>query len=547
MIDPAKLIPLARQSLNAAEALVEEARSNLRRRVGDGQIDNAALEREQFAAHGLAWYATYATALRQMLDWAERLEAAGRFGERESLILQGAFGEYLAQMAGGLAMSQGEIVRPSDLGIESAAAALRADPAAAELMGAGNSAAVRQRLARLIADGEFGETVLGDDSLAMIREQFHRFAEGQREAAQRWHREDELIPMAVIEELAGLGIFGLTVPEAHGGLGLGKLAMCVVTEELSRGYIGLGSLGTRSEIAAELIRLGGTEAQKKKWLPGLASGAILPTAVFTEPGTGSDLGSLRTRAERHGDVYRVTGSKTWITHAARSDVMTLLARTDPKEPGYKGLSMFIAEKPRGSDGDPFPAQGMSGSEIKVLGYRGMKEYELAFDGFEVKAENLLGGVEGEGFKQLMATFESARIQTAARATGVAQAALELGLAYARGRLQFGKPIYEFPRVHGKLAWMAVETMIARQLTYYAARQKDSDRRCDIEAGMAKLLAARVAWANADNALQVHGGNGYAEEYAISRLLCDARILNIFEGAAEIQAQVIARGLIVGRN
>ena len=547
MIDPAKLIPLARQSLNAAEALVEEARSNLRRRVGDGQIDNAALEREQFAAHGLAWYATYATALRQMLDWAERLEAAGRFGERESLILQGAFGEYLAQMAGGLAMSQGEIVRPSDLGIESAAAALRADPAAAELMGAGNSAAVRQRLARLIADGEFGETVLGDDSLAMIREQFHRFAEGQREAAQRWHREDELIPMAVIEELAGLGIFGLTVPEAHGGLGLGKLAMCVVTEELSRGYIGLGSLGTRSEIAAELIRLGGTEAQKKKWLPGLASGAILPTAVFTEPGTGSDLGSLRTRAERHGDVYRVTGSKTWITHAARSDVMTLLARTDPKEPGYKGLSMFIAEKPRGSDGDPFPAQGMSGSEIKVLGYRGMKEYELAFDGFEVKAENLLGGVEGEGFKQLMATFESARIQTAARATGVAQAALELGLAYARGRLQFGKPIYEFPRVHGKLAWMAVETMIARQLTYYAARQKDSDRRCDIEAGMAKLLAARVAWANADNALQVHGGNGYAEEYAISRLLCDARILNIFEGAAEIQAQVIARGLIAGRN
>jgi len=293
MIDPAKLIPLARQSLNAAEALVEEARSNLRRRVGDGQIDNAALEREQFAAHGLAWYATYATALRQMLDWAERLETAGRFGERESLILQGAFGEYLAQMAGGLAMSQGEIVRPSDLGIESAAAALRADPAAAELMGAGNSAAVRQRLARLIADGEFGETVLGDDSLAMIREQFHRFAEGQREAAQRWHREDELIPMAVIEELAGLGIFGLTVPEAHGGLGLGKLAMCVVTEELSRGYIGLGSLGTRSEIAAELIRLGGTEAQKKKWLPGLASGAILPTAVFTEPGTGSDLGSLR--------------------------------------------------------------------------------------------------------------------------------------------------------------------------------------------------------------------------------------------------------------
>jgi (2S)-methylsuccinyl-CoA dehydrogenase len=329
---------------------------------------------------------------------------------------------------------------------------------------------------------------------------------------------------------------------------MGKTAMCLVTEELSRGYIGLGSLGTRSEIAAELIRLGGTEAQKARWLPGIAAGEILPTAVFTEPSTGSDLGSLRTRAVRDGEVYRITGNKTWITHAARSDIMTLLVRTDPDEPGYRGLSMFIAEKPRGSDADPFPAPGMRGSEIKVLGYRGMKEYEIAFDGFEVPADSLLGGVEGQGFKQLMATFESARIQTAARAVGVAQAAMELGLDYARQRVQFGKPILAFPRVSGKLAWMAVETMVARQLTYFAAREKDSDRRCDIEAGMAKLLAARVAWANADNALQVHGGNGYAVEYPISRVLCDARILNIFEGAAEIQAQVIARGLLSpGRN
>jgi (2S)-methylsuccinyl-CoA dehydrogenase len=547
MIDAASLLPLARQALTAAHTLVEAARSGLQKRIGGGRIDNEALEREQFAAHGLAWYATYATALRQMLAWAEQRQDEKRLGEREQLILQAAFGEYLAQMTGGIAMSQGEIVRPADLGIEDQASALRADTAAARLMRDGNSAAVRQKLATLIGEGDFGERGLGEESLVMIREQFHRFAEDHREDAQAWHRDDKLIPMEVIEELAGLGIFGLTVPEENGGLGLGKLAMCVVTEELSRGYIGLGSLGTRSEIAAELIRLGGTEAQKQKWLPGLASGSILPTAVFTEPGTGSDLGSLRTRAERHGDRYRITGSKTWITHAARSDVMTLLARTDPNEPGYKGLSMFLAEKPRGSEAKPFPAKGMSGSEIRVLGYRGMKEYELAFDGFEVKADNLLGGIEGEGFKQLMATFESARIQTAARATGVAQSALELGLAYARSRNQFGKPIYEFARVHGKLAWMAVETMIARQLTYYAARQKDSGKRCDIEAGMAKLLAARTAWSNADNALQVHGGNGYAEEYAISRVLVDARILNIFEGAAEIQAQVIARGLLSGRN
>jgi (2S)-methylsuccinyl-CoA dehydrogenase len=351
----------------------------------------------------------------------------------------------------------------------------------------------------------------------------------------------------VVEQLAGLGVFGLTVPEDFGGAGLGKLAMCVVTEELSRGYIGLGSLGTRSEIAAELIRLGGTKAQQETWLPRIASGEILPTAVFTEPNTGSDLGSLRTRALRDGEVYRITGNKTWITHASRSDLMTLLARTDAASDDYRGLSMFLAEKPRGSEADPFPAAGMTGGEIKVLGYRGMKEYELGFDGFEVKAENLLGGVEGQGFKQLMATFESARIQTAARAVGVAQSALELGLDYARDRKQFGKAIVQFPRVAGKLAWMAVETMVARQLTYFAAREKDSERRCDIEAGMAKLLGARVAWANADNALQVHGGNGYAEEYKISRVLCDARILNIFEGAAEIQAQVIARGLLAGRN
>ena len=547
MTDSAGLLATAKRALDAAEALVDQARAALALRVGGARPDAEALEREQFAAHGLAWYATYAAGLRQMLGWAERLEARSEFAEREQLILGAAFGEYLAQMTGGIAMSQGEIARPGDLGVEDAAAKLAADPAARQLMREGNRDSVRRRLAALIADGHYGEPALEDGSLQMARDHFHRFAEDHREQAQDWHRADVLIPLAVIEALGELGVFGLTVPEDFGGAGQGKLAMCVVTEELSRGYIGLGSLGTRSEIAAELIRLGGTEAQKRKWLPRIASGEVLPTAVFTEPGTGSDLGGLRTRAERQGDVYRITGNKTWITHAARSDVMTLLARTDPKEPGYKGLSMFLAEKPRGSEADPFPAAGMTGSEIRVLGYRGMKEYELAFDGFEVKAENLLGGVEGEGFKQLMATFESARVQTAARATGVAQSALELGLAYARGRIQFGKPIYEFPRVYGKLAWMAVETMIARQLTWHAAREKDSGRRCDIEAGMAKLLAARVAWANADNALQVHGGNGYAEEYAISRVLCDARILNIFEGAAEIQAQVIARGLLAGRN
>ncbi len=540
------LIASCRGALGAAEDVLARAQASLSRRLSkDGKLDAAALDREQHAAHGFAWLATYVAALKAALDWAETLQRDGALGERELLILQIGFAEYLAQILGGLPMSQGEIVRPSDLGLgESDLSALRAQE---ERLRGGNSPAARARLATLIAEGDFGEAALGDETLLLIRDQFRRFAEDHREDAHRWHLKDELIPLEIVGQLAEMGVFGLTVPEEFGGAGLGKLAMCVVTEELSRGYIGLGSLGTRSEIAAELIRLGGTEEQKQHWLPKLASGEILPTAVFTEPNTGSDLGSLRARAVRDGDTYKVTGNKTWITHAARADVMTLLARTDPSSSDYRGLSMFLAEKPRGADADPFPAKGMSGGEIGVLGYRGMKEYEIGFDGFEVPAANLLGGREGEGFKQLMATFESARIQTAARAVGVAQCAMELGLKYARERIQFGKPIYDFPRVHGKLAWMAVETMIARQLSYFAAREKDSDRRCDIPAGMAKLLGARVAWANADNALQIHGGNGYAQEYAISRVLCDARILNVFEGAAEIQAQVVARGLLSGRN
>ena len=520
-------------------------------RGDQGRVDSAKVETCQFAVHGLAWVATYVESLRQLYAWAERLEDEGKLGELELLILQAGFGEYLSQLGNGIAMSAGEMVRPQDLNIAQDAVAALATPEVGELIYAGNTVAVRARVAELIADaadtGRFGETGL-DETLEMVREQFRRFTDEKvAPHAHDWHLNNDLIPLEVIREMSELGVFGLTVPEQYGGLGMGKTSMCVVSEELCRGYIGVGSLGTRSEIAAELILSGGTDAQKETWLPKLASGEVLPTAVFTEPNTGSDLGSLRTRAVRDGDVYRVTGNKTWITHAARTDLMTLLARTDPAEPGYKGLSMFLAEKPRGTDADSFPAAGMTGGEIEVLGYRGMKEYEIGFDGFEVAAGNLLGGAEGQGFKQLMTTFESARIQTAARATGVAQNALELGLAYAKERSQFGKPIFEFPRVSGKLARAAVEIMMARQLSYFAARQKDSGKRTDLEAGMAKLLAARVAWAAADNAVQVHGGNGYALEYPISRVLCDARILNVFEGAAEIQANVIASRLLTAAN
>jgi (2S)-methylsuccinyl-CoA dehydrogenase len=542
------LTSLASEAAAQLMALSQTARDRLRALVSrDGKVSAARLEAEQTAAHGVAWLATYGEALRQMQAWAERLQQSGQFGEMEALILQIAFGEYLAQIAGGIPMSQGEIVRPQDLGLTPEDLAPWQGGAIAALVAAGNTPAARSRLVALMRDNHgratFGATGL-EEELEMIREQFRRFADDRViPFAHDWHLKDELIPMEIIEGLAEMGVFGLTIPEEFGGFGLSKASMVVVSEELSRGYIGVGSLGTRSEIAAELILCGGTPEQKAKWLPKLASGEILPTAVFTEPNTGSDLGSLRTRAVKVGADWEVTGNKTWITHAARTHVMTLLARTDPETTDYRGLSMFLAEKTPGTDDHPFPTPGMTGGEIEVLGYRGMKEYELAFDGFKVKGENLLGGVEGQGFKQLMQTFESARIQTAARAVGVAQSALETGMQYAEDRKQFGKALIEFPRVSGKLAMMAVEIMVARQLTYFSAWQKDHDKRCDLEAGMAKLLGARVAWAAADNALQIHGGNGFALEYRISRILCDARILNIFEGAAEIQAQVIARRLL----
>ncbi len=525
----------------ACDAYFEAAKAKVAERVAANGVDA-----EQFAAHGLAWVKVYVEALREMHVWAQRLESGGHLKEREQIILAAAFAEYLSRLAGGVPMSQGEIVRPADLDVDdNALHAFISDPAVTELTRTGWTPERRRRLAELIEDGHhFGDWGLEDESLDMIRDQFARFSdEVVKPDAHKWHEKDQLIPIEVINQVAEMGVFGLTVDEAYGGLGMGKIAMCVVTEELSRGYIGVGSLGTRNEIAGELIQMGGTEEQKAKYLPKLASGEILPTAVFTEPNTGSDLASLQTRAVLDGDVWKITGQKTWITHGARADMMTVLARTKADEKGYKGLSMFLAEKTRGTDENPFPDQGIDGGEIEVLGYRGMKEYTLSLDGFEVAKENLLGEVEGQGFKQLMATFEGARIQTAARAIGVAQAAMETALQYAKDRKQFGQPLYAFPRVYGKIAWMAVEIMIARQLTLYSAREKDAGRRCDLEAGLAKLLGAQVAWASADNALQVHGGNGYALEYEISRILCDARILNIFEGAAEIQAQVIARRLL----
>jgi (2S)-methylsuccinyl-CoA dehydrogenase len=543
------LIPLLDSAAEAANGLRDRCREAVAGKVSQGgKIDGDALEREQHAAHGLAWIATYAEALNQIASYARRMSDEGRFGEMEALLAQIGAAEYASQLAGGVPMSQGEIARTHELGVSEKDQTAFLSANVRDLIAA-TAPATRARAIALIRGSQgavsYGDTGL-DETITAMREEMHRFSEAEVVPhAQDWHLKDEYVPMELIGQMAELGVFALTLPEEYGGLGLGKEAMCVVSEELSRGYIGVGSLGTRSEIAEELILNDGTDAQKQEWLPRIASGEVLPTAVFTEPNTGSDLASLTTRAVKDGDVYRITGQKTWITHAARADLMTVLARTNPSEKGYRGLSMFLAPKPRGTDDNPFPADGMTGGEIEVLGYRGMKEFDISFDGFAVPAANLLGQVEGQGFKQLMQTFEAARIQTAARAIGVAQAALDLGLRYGTERIQFGKPIVSFPRVADKLVMMAAEILLARQLTYFAAREKDAGRRCDLEAGMAKLLAARAAWAAADNALQIHGGNGFALEYPVSRVLCDARILSIFEGAAEIQAHVIARRLLEG--
>jgi len=546
LILPDLLARLA-DAADAAGALAAQMQAALAAGVTlDGRLDRGALDAEQHLAHGFAWAASYAETLTQTAAWAQALSRDGKFGESEALPTQLLVFEYLSQLAGGLPMNQGEVLRPGDFGLSGEALT-----PVIEALRPGATQAVKRRIVELleVARGRPALEASGlDETLEQIRDQFHAFAaEKITPFAHGWHLRDELIPLPLVEELGALGVFGLTIPEDFGGSGLGKTAMCVVSEALSRGYIGVGSLGTRSEIAGELILAHGTPDQKARWLPAIASGEVLPTAVFTEPESGSDLGSLRTRAVRDGEVWRVTGAKTWITHAARADLMTLLARTKPDSKDHRGLSMLLAEKPRGTDADPFPVDGLTGGEIGVIGYRGMKEYELAFDGFAVPLENLLGGQEGQGFPQLMATFESARIQTAARAIGVAQNALDLALDYALQRRQFGQAIAEFPRVANKLAMMAAELVGARRLAWFAAKAKDEGRRCDLEAGMAKLVAARVAWAAADNAVQIHGGTGFALEQPVSRILADARILNIFEGAGEIQAQVIARRLLDGSN
>ncbi|MEM6653064.1 MAG: acyl-CoA dehydrogenase family protein, partial [Pseudomonadota bacterium] len=339
-----------------------------------GQVDRSTFASQQHLAHGYAWIVTYMETLRETANWATRLEASQQFGEIDALLVQILFSRYLADLVGGVPMNQGEVIRPHEMDALTEVGVLFDTPAVRTLIEDGltpeTMAAAAAHLPHALSRATV-ETTGEDETLAMIRDQFRRYSDDKiAPHAHAWHLNNEYIPMTVVGEMAELGVFGLTIPERYDGLGMGKTAMCVVSEELSRGYIGAGSLGTRSEIAAELILIGGTQAQKETYLPSIARGEILPTAVFTEPNTGSDLGALRTRAVKTGAVYKITGNKTWITHPVRADLMTLLARTDPETTDFSGLSMFLAEKPRGSDADPFPTSGLTGGEIEVLGYRG---------------------------------------------------------------------------------------------------------------------------------------------------------------------------------
>ena len=504
-------------------------------------------EKNQHLVHGFAWIATYIEALRQINNWGIELANKNKLNEFEQLILDISFIEYISQILNGIPMSQTEFIKITDFENINKNDELKIS----ENFNFSNVSELKERLVKIAINNDniisLENTGL-ETEYEQIREQFQKFNSlNVYNNANKWHLEDKLIPQKIIDDLASLGVFGLTIPEKYGGLGLNKLAMCVVSEELARGYIGVGSLATRTEIASELILNDGTDTQKDFWLPKISKGETIPAACFTEPDTGSDLGSITTKAIKDDGKFLISGNKTWITHASRSNLLIILARTNPDILlKHKGLSIFLVPKNQGKEDEFFPNRSISGTEIKVLGYRGMKEFELRLDNLEVEKISLLGENENSGFSQLMKTFESARIQTAARAVGVAQNALDLAISYASNRKQFNKSIINFERVYNKIAMMIIEIALGRQLTYFAAKNKDLGFRCDLEAGMAKLLCARIAWSCADNSLQIHGGNGYALEYDISRILCDARVLSIFEGSAEIQAQIISNR-ILGRG
>ncbi len=382
---------------------------------------------------------------------------------------------------------------------------------------------------------------LSEDQRA-IRESVREFVDASvAPIANDLDARNEEIPASVLKQMASLGYFGMTIPEEHGGMGLDAVSMCLVSEELSRGWLSVGSVGTRGFIAAAALLRYGTEEQKRRWLPRIASGEMLVAIALTEPDAGSDLASVRCRAERVGDFYRVSGEKTWVTLANRASLMMLLVRTEGDVSArHQGLSVLFAEK---EPSDGLEAPHISGKPIPCVGYHGIRTYTMSLDGLMVPATQLLGGEEGKGFVQTMTALETGRLQTASRALGITRAALEDAIDYAQSRKQFGRPISAFQVIQHKIAHMAVLAESAEQLVYSVARKMDDGHRADKDASMAKSHATEVAFQVADENVQIHGAYGYSMEYDAQRYWRDARLLKIFEGTHEILQTVIARQML----
>ena len=352
---------------------------------------------------------------------------------------------------------------------------------------------------------------------------------------------NEEIPMEIITKMAEQGYFGVLFPEEYDGLGLDNITMTIVAEELSKGWLSVGSVMTRGVIMGTLLEAHGTDEQKKKYIPGLATGTVLPAAAFTEPDSGSDSASMIMKATKTDGGYLLNGAKAWCTYANRANVLMVLARTNPDTSlRHTGLSMFFVEK---ESAEKIVHPNIKGEPIPTVGYHGMRSFNLAFEDVFVPEDSLLGGEENKGFYQLMVSYESARLQTAARAVGVAQAAFDFALQYSKEREQFGKPICEHQAIRMKLSEMKVELEAARQLTYYAAALKDSGKRCDLEAGMAKVKAAKAVEFITREAMQILGGYGYSKEFPVERYWRDGRVISIFEGTSEIQHEVIAKAIL----
>jgi len=387
------------------------------------------------------------------------------------------------------------------------------------------------------------------DEQKAITEMVHQFADEQILPNAEHFDHEDAFPEDIVEQMKELGLFGVTIPEEYGGMGLDLTTYAMIVEELSRGWISISGVVNTHFIGSYLLMKFGTEEQKQKYLPRMATGEIRAAFSLSEPELGSDVQAIKTSAKKNEDGdYEINGSKMWVTNGLRSTLVFVLVRTDPDaDPRYKGLTCFIAEKEPGVHENTGPYKGLNvPPQIKKMGYKGVESTELVFDGYRVPAENILGGEEAglnHGFTQMMDALDLGRVNVAARGVGIAQRALELALRYSQERKTFGKPIAEHQAIQFKLADMATQVDAARLLVLRAARLKDAGERSDLEAGMAKLFASEAGRFCVEESFRIHGGYGYSKEYEIERLYRDAPLLLIGEGTSEIQRMVIGRKLL----